>query len=36
MKSESGLVTYWKDYINTSLFLSDDDTTYEFLIDLWD
>jgi hypothetical protein len=33
MESKSGLLTYGKDYMNTSVFLSGDDAPYEFSID---
>ena len=33
MESKSGLLTYGKDYMNTSVFLSGEDATYKFSID---
>lgn len=33
MESKSALLTYGKDYMNTSVFLSGDDTYYKFSID---
>lgn len=33
MESKSGLLTYGKDYVNTSVFLSGEDATYKFSID---
>jgi hypothetical protein len=33
MGSESGLITYGKNYINTSVFLSGEEAPYKFSID---
>lgn len=33
MESKSGIITYGKDYMNTSVFLSGEDTPYKFSID---
>lgn len=33
MESKSGILTYGKDYMNTSVFLSGEDTPYKFSID---